>query len=291
MANGEASMIQRIAAGDIELALHSWVPAAPRAVVFYVHGVQSHAGWLSETGSALASKGVAMHAIDRRGCGESGGPRGDTPSFRAWLDDYVLAMDLVRGRHPGVPLVLVGQSMGGAIAAGLACDGRAPYDALLLAAPALTRQRFSLSPEQRTAVLADRSTTARPIEIADETYTADPRYLAFIRSDAKMTRLVTARHRAAAVELEEFVSSNADRAPCRPSALVLPDRDPILHLPSVRESFRALAHEQGVVLELSHDRHYLEFSPWRDVYVQFVADYALAGGFRPLATSRRALSG
>jgi alpha-beta hydrolase superfamily lysophospholipase len=58
------------------LALHCWTPqptSAVRGLLYYVHGIQSHAGWLFETGPELARRSVVTYALDRRGSGRSGG--------------------------------------------------------------------------------------------------------------------------------------------------------------------------------------------------------------------------
>jgi alpha-beta hydrolase superfamily lysophospholipase len=48
-----------------------------------------------------------------RGHGESGGPRGHTPSYDALMDDIDLFIHLVADRYPGLPRFLYGHSMGG----------------------------------------------------------------------------------------------------------------------------------------------------------------------------------
>src|SRR5687767_14534269 len=144
--------IEDLRPGDVTLALHAWIPAEPAAALLYVHGIQSHAGWLFETGPALAARGVALYALDRRGSGRSGGERGDARSFRDWLDDYAHAARHVRERHARIPLTILGQSMGGSIVAGLIADGRAPRDAVILCAPALGQMHARLTVEQRQAL-------------------------------------------------------------------------------------------------------------------------------------------
>ena len=52
-------------------------------------------------------------AYDQRGHGESGGPRGHSPSLEALLDDLALFLRKVEKKYPGTPIVLYGHSMGG----------------------------------------------------------------------------------------------------------------------------------------------------------------------------------
>ena len=48
----------------------------PSAVVVFLHGIASHAGWFAETAADLNRQGVEVYGLDRRGSGRSGGPRG-----------------------------------------------------------------------------------------------------------------------------------------------------------------------------------------------------------------------
>jgi alpha-beta hydrolase superfamily lysophospholipase len=48
----------------------------PWAVLIFLHGMASHAGWFGETATHLNQHGVAVYGPDRRGSGRSGGPRG-----------------------------------------------------------------------------------------------------------------------------------------------------------------------------------------------------------------------
>src|SRR6266566_5022028 len=75
-AGAESRLIQ--ASDGVELHYLRWSsgPAPPRAVVVFLHGIASHGGWFGETAGDLLERGVAVYAPDRRGSGQSGGPRG-----------------------------------------------------------------------------------------------------------------------------------------------------------------------------------------------------------------------
>lgn len=249
---------EAIRRADVELALHRWLPPSPRAVIYYVHGTQSHAGWLFETGPALAGHGCAVYALDRRGSGVSGGARGDTPSFAHWRDDYLDVLVDVRARHPSLPLLLLGQSMGGAIAAAVACDPRAPHDALLLVAPLLV---------PRPSPRWDNKPEAEPIALPlpDDWYTREPRYLAFMRDDPLMVRALTPRFQAARAAMAEHMFALQAPLAARPSALILPRHDRIIDLAEAREVFGYMTGQRGTIIELPAEDHYLEFTPTREL--------------------------
>ena len=124
-------------ADGTSLALSHWSAEAPaRAVILGVHGFGDYgpstfgpaAGYWSE-------RGIATYAFDQRGFGRN-------VSFGRWPGADTLVSDLravtrqIRERHPCLPLIVAGHSMGGGVA--LAAAGRGlDADGLLLAAPAI----------------------------------------------------------------------------------------------------------------------------------------------------------
>lgn len=267
--------LQWIEREGLRLALHAWAPARPKAVLYYVHGLQSHAGWLFETGPALAALGIATYVLDRRGSGRSEGTRGDCPSLAEWLRDYAAGLDAVRARHDGAPVVILGQSFGGGLAIALAADPGTAADGLILSAPALGQWRARLGEVDRRAMQADRRDGPHAASsIRDEDYTSDPRYLAMIRGDDAMVRAVTPRFLAAAIDLEDHVLGLDRPLVALPSVLVQPRGDRIVAGDVARDVYRSLAGDAGVVVELPATEHYLEFGPHRAAFRRLVALFA-----------------
>lgn len=125
------------AAAPSGLVLHHWPARGPtRAVILALHGF-GDAGELTFEGAARAwtARGIAVYAPDQRGFGAN-------PSRKRWPGDAALVADAValaarlRARHPGVPLVVVGHSMGGGVALAAAAGGL-DADGLVLAGPAI----------------------------------------------------------------------------------------------------------------------------------------------------------
>jgi alpha-beta hydrolase superfamily lysophospholipase len=121
-------------------------PLAGRAVrgsVLVVHGLGEHVGRHAALAARLNAWGWQVAGYDLRGHGRSEGPRGGLPDADAMLRDLALAIDAVRAAWAG-PLVLLGHSMGGLIAARFVAGvlDSAPtwqreVDALVLSSPAL----------------------------------------------------------------------------------------------------------------------------------------------------------
>jgi len=128
----------------LPLFLHDWPHAAPRGTVLIVHGLGEHGGRYAHVAAQLNAWGWRVMAHDHRGHGRSGGERGRIASDDALLRDLSLVIDAARAGSTG-PLLLLGHSMGGLIAARFVAEGLqaapAPWhrevDGLVLSSPAL----------------------------------------------------------------------------------------------------------------------------------------------------------
>lgn len=96
-------------------------PGTGRAVVQINHGLAEHAARYGRFAEFLAGRGFHVYAHDHRGHGRTSAPDAPPRSFAAGSGfAAVLAdVDAVHGeiarRHPGLPVVLFGHSMGGLI--------------------------------------------------------------------------------------------------------------------------------------------------------------------------------
>ncbi|MFZ3081889.1 alpha/beta hydrolase [Rhodoferax ferrireducens] len=126
--------------GD-NLAVQDWPLASQqvlRGVVLLVHGLGEHAGRYDRLAVQLNDWGFAVRGYDQYGHGESGGPRGGLPTDSRLLDDLTDIVDSTRSRMgPHTPLILLGHSMGGLVAARFVALGLRPVQALVLSSPAL----------------------------------------------------------------------------------------------------------------------------------------------------------
>ncbi|HEX7975428.1 MAG TPA: alpha/beta hydrolase [Anaerolineales bacterium] len=101
-------------ADGLPLFIQGWDPQdEPRAVVCLVHGLGEHSGRYTHLAEPLTRAGYALIALDLRGHGKSGGPRGHTPSFDALLDDIALLLQEAGKRYPDTARFLYGHSLGG----------------------------------------------------------------------------------------------------------------------------------------------------------------------------------
>lgn len=138
--------IEKVPAPDgTPLALRRWRPAADtsRGTVLIVHGLGEHAGRYGHVAQALTASGWDVAAFDQRGHGLSGGDRGSLARPDDLLRDLAVILDVVRATGPSgaggehLPLLLLGHSMGGLVAAQFVMRAMRPVDGLILSSPAL----------------------------------------------------------------------------------------------------------------------------------------------------------
>ncbi|MFF4934469.1 alpha/beta hydrolase [Streptomyces griseofuscus] len=120
-----------------ELAVREWEHPTPRFLALLVHGYGEHAGRYDGLAAVLTGHGAAVYAPDHMGHGRSAGERVLIEDFEDVVADVRAVADLARAAHPGLPLVLVGHSMGGLIAARYAQLHRPELAALILSGPVI----------------------------------------------------------------------------------------------------------------------------------------------------------
>lgn len=127
-----------VAADGARLPLRSWLPPGePKAVIVAVHGMNDYSNAFDGVGKALAAKGIAVHAYDQRGFGQAPHP-GWWSSTETMAADLRVAAHLLQARHPGLPLYVLGESMGGAVAIEAAVHAPPPeVKGVILSAPAV----------------------------------------------------------------------------------------------------------------------------------------------------------
>lgn len=109
-----------------------------RGVVLIVHGLGEHAWRYDHVAERLNSWGFAVRGYDQYGHGESMGPRGALPTADRLLSDLAEVVDESRSRmNAQTPLILLGHSMGGLVAARFVALDMRTVQGLVLSSPAL----------------------------------------------------------------------------------------------------------------------------------------------------------
>lgn len=112
-----------------------WVADSPWCAALLVHGIGEHSGRYEHVGRLLSDAGIDVLCCDNRGFGLSGGPRGHVESFDQFIEDLVAPLAL--RRELGVPVALIGHSLGGLMATRYLESDHPQPDLAALSGPAL----------------------------------------------------------------------------------------------------------------------------------------------------------
>jgi alpha-beta hydrolase superfamily lysophospholipase len=94
-----------------------WRPDGPvRGTLINLHGLGDHSGLYPTLVEHFVARGFSVHAPDLRGNGRSPGQRAYVRGWEVFREDLRRFVEVVRGEEPGVPLFLLGNSLGGLIA-------------------------------------------------------------------------------------------------------------------------------------------------------------------------------
>lgn len=241
-----------------------WAPDGqdPVGILLAVHGLQEHSGRYEGLAAAALASGLAVGAVDLVGHGKSPGRRGHIDSFEA---DHLGAVDAlvrrVERERPDVPLILVGHSLGGLIAARWA--QRRVFARRL-------RGLVLISPfvEPRMPIPGFKRAVARALEnvlpslrlatgIADEVVFRDPTERSRFAADPLVQRKISVGHWASLTEERErlradvanleiptlFLLAGDDRVVSTDAARELAGRMPASTIVEYPEAFHALLHD------------------------------------------------
>jgi acylglycerol lipase len=116
----------------------AWLPRGlARAVVVIVHGIHEHSGRYAHVGTRLAAAGFAVYAADHRGHGRSGGRRANIERMALIVADLSSFVRFAAERHAGLPVFMVGHSLGGLIALYWATEPGTSLAGLVVSGPAV----------------------------------------------------------------------------------------------------------------------------------------------------------
>jgi alpha-beta hydrolase superfamily lysophospholipase len=105
-----------VASDGAQVPYRLWQARHPRALLLLLHGACDYSGAFDEIAPRLARRGFTSLAYDQRGFGATQS-RGTWPGLDRMVDDVADATAFLRGRSgAALPVFLIGESMGGAVA-------------------------------------------------------------------------------------------------------------------------------------------------------------------------------
>src|SRR4030042_2002516 len=102
---------------NLNIYYQCWLPeASPKAILLVVPGLAEHSGRYANLVNFFVPRDYALYSLDLRGHGKSEGLRCHIDRFSAYLTDLKIFYDIVRAKHSGARIFLVGHSMGATVA-------------------------------------------------------------------------------------------------------------------------------------------------------------------------------
>jgi alpha-beta hydrolase superfamily lysophospholipase len=239
--------------------------------VVLTHGLQSHSGWFAQSAAFLAGLGHPAYALDRRGSGLSGAPRGDVKDYRTWAEEILTVAAEARQRHGTAQVYLVGHCFGAIPAAVFAGAHPELVKGLILTTPGLYT-RTSVTTGQALRIFfsaAGERDYYLPVPLETRWFSELPEFEAFVAGDPLALRAATG-------DLYWEIH-RARRAVAQPDALRMPlwmglaGEDPIADNEANEAWFLRVPSPRKTLVRYVDARHVLEFSPVRE---RFFGDIA-----------------
>lgn len=243
-----------------------------RGQVVALHGIQSHSGWYAYSCRRLATAGWDVWFLDRRGSGMNERDRGHAPTADRLLRDVHEFLAMARGVGPGgLPLVLMGLSWGGKLAAATAAQQPGVVDAVALLYPGFLAQfKPAWSRRKLLHFVVWMEWGKRRVEIPlrdPALFTSSREWQDFIRHDPLALHETTVSFLNASLQLDEQVVSAAAAITC-PVLLMLAGADRVTDNAATRD-WLTQVRGPGRLIVYPEAEHTLEFEACRE---QFVLD-------------------
>lgn len=117
----------------LRLFTRAWEPDHDAStMIVLVHGIAEHSGRYDEFARILNRDGYAIYALDHRGHGRSEGLRAHVENFDLFVNDVYQYVESLKRKFPRRRVILMGHSMGAAIALQYAVEHQQRIDALIL---------------------------------------------------------------------------------------------------------------------------------------------------------------
>ena len=176
--------------GGVRIVYDVWMPdTAPRGVVVLAHGYGEHARRYDHVAERFGQAGLAMYALDHRGHGRAGGKRVRVRHMKEFVADYRTLVQTARKENPGLPLIVLGHSMGGGIAFAYGAQYPGEYDLMVLSGPAIAAHTGVSKAKAILGKAVGSILPDLPIEqISPELVSRDPKVVADYKADPLVYR-------------------------------------------------------------------------------------------------------
>ena len=171
--------------GGVRIVYDVWTPDTdPRGVVVLAHGLGEHARRYDHVAQRLGESGLITYALDHRGHGRSGGKRVYLRDISEYTGDFHTLVGIAADDHPGLKLVVLGHSMGGAIVFTYGVEHPDDYTAMVLSGPVVAAQDAVSPVKMFVAKMLGKIAPGLPVEeLPADAVSRDPEVVAAYIAD------------------------------------------------------------------------------------------------------------
>jgi alpha-beta hydrolase superfamily lysophospholipase len=254
----------------------------------FLHGIISHGGWYGECAARLATKGIEVHYLDRRGSGLNADEPGDVDRWQTWIEDVAQYLSELRTANLSAasctPTVLCGISWGGKLAVTVARKHPGLVNGLALICPGIYSP-FSpgLVKQSILRLPVPRRLQQRRVKIPlrrSELFTDNAAWRQFIDVDPLTLRKVTWRFAREDCQLSRYAKQAASYLHL-PLLLMLAGRDRIVNNRRLRQFFLRTHSSKRTLIEYPSAAHTLEFEIDPSQYFVDLGEWIGALGVSP----------
>lgn len=228
----------------------SWQAADPGAAVILLHGLGGHSDRFQECGSYWASRGLAVYAPDLPGFGRTDGPKGHLDSFEPMFTTIEVMLARVMADHSRLPVFVVAESMGAAVAIDWVSRHPALLSGLVLLAPAL-KDRLNVPLWRKVEALAHVIVRRRKyydVPFEPDNFTRDAAIKEVLAADPLEVRRVTAQFYFAWLPVTSRALKAAPLLKL-PVAVLLPGQDTMIDSDATKAWFEGLPEATRTLFE------------------------------------------
>jgi len=278
--------VELAARDGVNLAVHVWHPSPLRGrgaggegaraapVILFIHGIGMHGEPHGAVQAGFTARGLPFIAPDLRGHGRSGGTRGELPEPHVLRADLGAVMALCNQQYPDAPIILVGESMGGLIAADYAWRGERRLTGMALLVPAFAVHKSQINPKGFADALFGKVLLADEAKLAPST--REPGFITARMADKLALHDVKTSYVTSLAALQRDWPRAASEVTC-PLYIALAGKDRIIDAETTREVFdRAGTPKAQKTLRQWDDAcHTLCWDPLTPQVIEDVAQWAL----------------
>jgi alpha-beta hydrolase superfamily lysophospholipase len=172
-----------------------WPCPKPKAILLLIHGLGAHTERWNFLAEYFKKQRFASYALALQGFDETPGIRGHIHSFQEYYSAIQALTSLIQKKHPRLPLILIGESMGGLIALRMVEQHPSHYHSLIVFSPAIqSAMTFPLSSYLKVVTGAIfKPTLPIPQPFTAAMCTQDEKYLKVMEKDPRELRIASVK--------------------------------------------------------------------------------------------------